>query len=293
MLSIIFFAISACLFLAGLVFVFMLNFSISRPLEVRITEANGNIYVESSKNPTDNGYIFRFVSGNKEIFKESDLSVLDISQLAGIDKDIQVGEECYVSVMFKNEINGGNSRFSNPVKWRAKKYLQAPEINILNGKICWDAVEDATSYTIFYNTKGEVLTQITSRTYYDLSKLVGGEREIFVVANSSNPNIKDSNASNKKNVIIIHEIPAFESATYSKDTGELTVVSSEIVDALVLSVGDNQYLIEDFGVVKNYSNYTFTADISYFYVDGVSIYVKAREDEYNIYSTLPINVKIT
>ena len=294
--------LSGALLVTGIVFLFVINYNLSIPEEVEIFASNDTTYLKTSLNSNDYGYIYKFKSEKDDVIYPSKANMLNLDILIN-EKVISLGEEYDISVCYKSEYENGYSKFSKPVSWLASQYLQAPTIAVNSYAIYWEAVENADSYDIIYTSGSEELVYTTTATSVPLSKLAGGKHYLNVVAKSSQRKYMTSSYSNSVYKETYHEVEAFSSATFDRQTKILTILSSDDVNKVRLWAGDNEYYMDyyDFSYsgrdyfkkVKTGSGFQFEIDLSLVY-NATMTYMSVEPivDGYNVFNGLPVSISV-
>lgn len=272
--------------IAGIAAAFIMNYNTFSPSKPTILDDGKNIIITTSHNENYRGYRFKFQSSIDEVVVESEDNVLTAQELK--ETDLVVGGRYAISACYLGETEGGNSPYGKITTWIYVEYLNAPEISQdeANQKICWDAVENATYYTVYYKDQGELKSSKINELYFDYSNLAGGEKEFFVSAGSENYNFKTSDYSNTLSFNHVYKMLPIEVLSLNYTTCELTVVAQEEIDYITI------YIDEDEGrVIKlldpiniSFDKYTYTVNISALYYSGVEIGVApAPADELSMF----------
>jgi len=240
---------SLALMVSGVVCLFAVNYGVKRPDPVEIYTSNNKTYIEASLNDNSNGYIFKFNDGKKDFTYESKNNLICADNF--IDNgSIALGETYQISVCYKNDYENGNSNFSEKKEWFASKFLQAPTIfivkdysdpnNTKDQSVYWDSVENADKYILYYSCGEEIVEYETKSTEVDLSVLVGGVHNFYVVAKSENEAYLDSPMSNTVTATTYHKVKSFVSASFDKTSKILTITAFEDVEEVLVYIGTSQ-----------------------------------------------------
>ena len=294
--------LSVALIATGVVFLFIVNYGVKKPDPVEIVTANSKTYIKTNLNENSSGYIFKFRNGEDEFSFSTKNNMICADNFVN-DGTLNLGEKYNISVCYKNDFENGYSNFSAEKEWLASKFLATPSIYVISGydpnieadeTIFWDSVENADKYVLYYSCGSEMLTYETTQTSVDLSLLVGGKHNFYVVATSSKDMYINSAMSNTVSATSYHEVKAFASAQFNSQTKQLTINTFEDVDEVEVWTGTNQndasrhhysYLegSTTFTKVKTSSGYTYTIKINS-YVDETYIAVRPLVSGYNVYN---------
>lgn len=297
--------ISSALIVTGVVFLFIVNYGVKVPDPVDIFTKNSKTYIQSTLNENSNGYIFKFVSGEYEYVLETKNNLICADNLIE-DEKLTLGETYKISVCYKNDYENGYSNFSKEKKWLASQFLATPNLIVMQDydiesdafvdkTLMWDMVENAETYLLYYSLGQEILVYETIYTSVELSDLVGGVHNFYVVAKSGDKKYINSAMSNIVQATCYHEIDPFASASFAKSTKELTITSFEDLDEVEIWTGTNEndaslhlysYIEGSTTFIKRQigTMYQFIIKVSSYVQTETYIAVKPRVSGYNVYN---------
>ena len=262
--------ISLALIVTGVVFLFIVNYGVKKPDAVDIYTASNKTYIKATLNDNSSGYIFKFDDGTKNFTYESKNNLICADNLLN-NGSISLGTTYKISVSYKNDYENGYSNFSEEKEWFASKFLEQPTIfvikdysdpdNIKDKSVYWEAVENADTYVLYYSCGSEIVEYQTKNTEVDLSILIGGEHNFYVVAKSDNKAYLDSPASKQVQATSYHKVKGFASATINRESKILSINAFDDVDEVIVYVGTSQ----NDAVEKTYP-----------YIEGSDIFTKIK-----------------
>ena len=294
-------ALSIALIATGVVFLFIVNYGVKRPDPVEITTSNSKTYIKTSLNENSSGYIFKFKNSEEEFLHSTKNNMICADNFID-DGSISLGKTYDVSVCYKNDYENGYSNFSDAKEWKACKFLETPGLYVIkNGDledetICWDSIENADKYLLYYSCGDETLMYETAQTSVELSLLQGGEHSFYVIASSSKEEYLDSAMSNTVTAISYHNVKPFASAMFNVETKILTISVFEDVEEVEIWAGSNQtdaichlypYVEGSSNFTKVKTSYGYIYEIKYnsYNVNETYIAVCPRVSGYNVYDS--------
>lgn len=277
--------ISLALIVTGVVFLFIVNYGVKKPEAVAIYTTNSKTYIQATLNENSNGYIFKFNDGTKDFTYESKNNLICADNF--IDNgSIALGETYKISVCYKNDYENGYSNFSQEKEWLASKFLQAPTIfvvkdysdpdNIKDQSIYWEAVDNADKYIMYYSCGEEIVEYETKDTEVDLSVLIGGVHNFYVVATSENKAYLNSPASNTTSATSYHKVRAFTSASFDKESRVLSISGFEDVTEIEVYIGtsQNDAALHTYPYLEGSDNFTkMTTNVGYQFLIKINVAV--------------------
>lgn len=234
--------IASAMLVAGIVFLFVVNYGVKKPDAVSITTSNGKTYISTSLSTNEFGYIYKFenASKNTDIYLYETTNNLICADNLIESGAVEIGTTYKVTVRYKNEYENGYSGYSKPVSWLASVFLNAPTISLDSDKIKWEAVENADYYTLYYSHGADTLSLQTGETSVELAGLEGGQHTFYVIASSEKEEYFDSVMSNKVVATAYHRVQQFLSTKFYTSTGKLVMNALEDLDCLTVYIGTNQ-----------------------------------------------------
>lgn len=301
--------ISSALIIAGVVFLFIINYGVKVPDAVAIYTDNSKTYIEATLNENSSGYIFKFNDGQNEVTYETKNNLVCADNLIE-EKIISLGTSYNISVCYKNDYENGYSNFSKETSWLASQFLDTPYLMVMQDydfendrlydvSLVWDYVDHADKYVVYYNSGEEMLKYETVNTSVDLSFLEGGKHNFCVVATSSQEKYIDSSKSNSVEATVYHEIQPFASAIFNKSTKQLTINTFEDVSDVEVWLGTNEldgawhhypYFegSTTFTKLKINITYQYTIKINSYVESQTYIAVRPKASGFNVYKSEPI-----
>ena len=271
--------------LAGLVFVFLLNYNTYSPDKPELLEDGENVYISTSINTNYQGYRFKFVDESKQVvIIDSQYNLLSVQEV--MDKGIELGKSYKISTCYigKNQVN--NSDYSEEIDWPCQLYLTPTIINYDEGanKLTWIAVENADFYRVFYNDNSGDYYE-TAELNVDLTSFDVGEKVMYVVAYSNNNFYEESGKSNIIEFNLKHFYSAFDSISFDKDSKILTAENKEMLEKVEIYLSDKQFINIKFDVKKNQGKYIYKIDLTAVYNGEKTIGIApANIDEFHVYT---------
>lgn len=253
-----------------------INYNVSSAPTVDIFDDGNNITLQTQATSEYKGYRFRFQTANKTFFIDSEVNNISLTN----NDQIIPGTTYTISVCYLGEIEGSNSGYSETVQWTAYGYLSTPTLTLdeENDKLTWTAVENASSYTVFYGDSSiqTVVNEIS------LQEIPSGEREVFVVANCGTNQYRKSQQSNTVEVKVVKKIKPFTSITFDRDQLLVTLTSEEDLSELNIYINSVVYKVTEFNKEMQISGqYRYTFNIHGIYVEGATLGAAPISDEYN------------
>lgn len=257
----------------GIVAAFVMNYNVFAPAAPSILDDGKNIFITTSLNENYKAYRFKFLSSTGEIIVESSDNVLTMEELK--QTSLEIGGRYSISACYVGETEGSSSPYGDYTRWTYVQYLDAPSLSqdAENEKICWEAVPNATYYTVYYKDEGELKTKQTTDLFYDYSTLTGGEREFFVSAGSTDLNYMTSGFSNTLVFNHVYKMQELDSVSFNSTTCELTVVALEEIDYITVYIGQEEgrvvKLLSPISSIKG--RVTYSVNISAIYTAAARI----------------------
>lgn len=238
LIMLIAFIVFGVLAFGGIVTAFLLNYNSLSPDAPTILDDGNGFYITTSANENYKGYRFKFSANGKNILVDCDDNILSVEKMK--EKNVEVGKTYKVSVCYLGETEGSSSQFSKSINWTCSDYLDAPVIerSAIENKITWQAVENADLYIVYYNDGHEIKSATTSATFFDYSILSGGDKEIFVVATSSNEGYIHSKQSNPLSFHHVYKLRKITSASFNSQTKTLHFDSVDDLKFIKLSLDE-------------------------------------------------------
>lgn len=259
---------------AGLVTVFVLNFSKVVPSKVTFIDNAGQIYCQAAANDNYNGYKFKFKYDEGQFEVISDSSLLRVDTLDQL-KQIGLGKKYEVSVCYRGEVEGGNSDYSEPINWQYYKYLDTPSLKVDASSIVWDKIDGADYYMVYFSASSLDSIKVTQNKI-DFSALPMGKRNILVIACSDQEYLKQSLKAGTlgQPVEITHTLLPFVKATLTGTTLEIT--ARQEVNIVEVRIGDKSYFVQDFKKLE--TGYVYQKDISSILGNAQKVEVRPSSD---------------
>lgn len=282
---------AAIILTACLLLVFLLK---PKPAENVFVEAGDyQIFVKTVPSEENHSYRFKFSSSEGEIVIDSESHILDITEHLWNGK-LKVGTSYRVSVCLvePSGILAGN--YSKETALTPSLKLKSPVLNFdeEESRISWQAVRGAEFYSIYYSTENGLVKETTTNLSFALTRIRGGERNIFVTAGSSNSFLIESDKSNTVKATVIHILPEFTSAYIDQDF-VVHIVSPEQVAGVVLcdTSLNIDYKIEKFDVSRQGENYVLSFSAAGVYMQGKAFTVRPLSDAWNIFNGKAITLE--
>lgn len=235
----------------------------------------------------------QFSQGNQYMFKieqkiDGEFMVVDVVKsdvnsinLSKQNLDLSVGNEFQFSACFATENDNGNGDFCTPISWNPHHKLDGvnyDEVKIVEqgNKIIWNAVEDASMYSLFFfdesgeqasSSESESLPFYVFKPEFSMfdslgrSKLGAGEFKLFIVADNSDINILPSDAGEGFERTILMDIKN-EILNVSHKNERFLVTCTQKVKTFQIFVDDLMFEFDAGTVTKEGNNFVF--DISNF-----------------------------
>lgn len=255
---------------------------------VEILSFDHQIFVKTGVSEDERTYRFKFKSSSSTVEINSESNVLDITQKL-LDDELHVGTMYEVSVCMVEPSGILAGDYGKATTFTPTLILAAPQIslNAEDGKtLSWQAVEYADYYTVCYYDGSTLEKLSVTGTEFDITTILGGERQIFVTSHSNRNGLKESEKSNVVETTVIHKMNTFVSGTVSAKTKTVTIVAAEKISGIVLTdESDNsKYTIIDFTSRKIATGYEITFNIGLIYTsEGQTFLAKPLEDDYNTF----------
>lgn len=248
-----------------------------------------NIVVKAETADEDRTYKFKFSSDDGELIVDSNSHIKDVTHLFWQGK-LKLGKEYSLSVAYVEKTGILAGKYGEPVKFTATLKLDNPQLVLEGNMLSWQPVQGADGYLLYYND-GKDLIEIQANSPFDISQIKGGERQIYVIATSSNEYLTDSDKSQTVSATVYHPISKIAFA-YIAWNRKVTIRMNEKVDAFVVKVGEKEYsiLTENMEVVFNDNGYTYNFDATFIFT-GEEMTISPMTDEYNSYAYEPTIVE--
>lgn len=254
--------------------------------EIQVLSYDHQVFVKTDVQEKERTYRFKFKCESDIVEIDSNSNVLDITQKL-YDDELHLGTVYEVSVCLVEPAGILAGEYGKVKTFTPTLSLRAPEIslNAEDGKtLSWQAVEHADYYTVCYYNASMLEKVIVSDTEFDITSLLGGDRQIFVTSQSNKKGLNESEKSNVVEATIVHSMESFLSGTINKQTKQVTIIASENVRGIVLRdvKNANDYRIVNFKSAKSSAGYTITFNIGLIYTeDDQTFEAKPLEDLYN------------
>lgn len=257
--------------------------------EIQILSYDHQVFVKTDVKEKERTYRFKFECESDMVEIDSDSNVLDITQKL-YDDELHLGTTYDVSVCLVEPAGILAGEYGKVKTFTPTLSLRAPEIslNAEDGKtLSWQAVEHADYYTVCYYNVSTLEKVTVSGTEFDITSLLGGERQIFVTSHSNRKGLNESEKSNAVEATIVHGLQNFVRATVDRQTKQVNIVSAENVGGIVLTDVKNgcDYRIVNFTSVKTTEGYAISFNIGLIFVEEDQTFlVRPLDDVYNIFT---------
>ena len=286
-LLIILLSVIGAFLLAGLTTAFVLNYNSYCPSEVRIEDEADGAYIYVEMNNNYQMYEFKFETEEKQeitiVTRNNVVSPLELKR-----NGIKEGKTYNIYARYLSENAGNNSEFSNPVEWKAYFVLATPNIKYIeaSNQLKWDAVDNAQTYDVYYNTKDGITILTTDKTFIDLQTIDGGERQFYVIAKSENENFRTSKKSKVVSINLIHYFKKLNIVSFDINTKNLVFEGEEDISKIIVYVGETTYERNVSGTYNEQTNkYSYSINLTTIFEDDKQIGISpANIDQFNIYN---------
>ncbi len=251
---------------------------------LEIVDAGQQIFVQAEDAGEDYTYRFKFVQNDNETTFDSSTRTLDLTEKLW-NGELKLGLQYKISVCYVDSAGVLSGDYSEEISYTFKLKLASPTISINGSVISWEEVRGADFYTIRYAVGNEILSIETDVTSFDLSKLPGGERTVFVTSGSKSNGLIESDSSNQITTVVNHSYQEFEYAYLDLKTFVLTIVASEKVGAVKIrdNLG-NEYIADNLIYESFHAVWNIKIDVKGIYKTGTTLTVQPEEDEFNSFS---------
>ena len=251
---------------------------------LEIVDAGQQIFVQAEDAGEDYTYRFKFVQNDNETTFDSSTRTLDLTEKLW-NGELKLGLQYKISVCYVDSAGVLSGDYSEEISYTFKLKLASPTISINGSVISWEEVRGADFYTIRYAVGNEILSVETDVTSFDLSKLPGGERTIFVTSGSKSSGLIESDSSNQITTVVNHSYQEFEYAYLDLKTFVLTIVASEKVGAVKIRDNlRNEYIADNLIYESSHAGWNIKIDVKGIYKTGTTLTVQPEEDEFNSFS---------
>ena len=252
-----------------------INFNVSTAPTVEVFD-NGKMVMLTTQASTDyKGYRFRFKTDKDTFYIDSKDNNIILSQ----NQQIIMGTTYKIAVCYLGEIEGSNSKYSKEIDWTAYDYLATPvvSLNEEEDKLTWNSIENATSYLVYYGN--ESIETIANEI--SLQNIPSGQRQIFVVANSSSKNYLKSQRSNVIDCKVVYQLKQFETFEFNREQFLVTLTGRENLSEFNIYVNEQVYKVVEF--VKQPligGGYKYTFNINGIYKENAKLGVAPISSEF-------------
>lgn len=251
---------------------------------LEIVDAGQQIFVQAEDAGEDYTYRFKFVQNDNETTFDSSTRTLDLTEKLW-NGELKLGLQYKISVCYVDSAGVLSGDYSEEISYTFKLKLASPTISINGSVISWEEVRGADFYTIRYAVGNEILSVETDVTSFDLSKLPGGERTVFVTSGSKSSGLIESDSSNQITTVVNHSYQEFEYAYLDLKTFVLTIVASEKVGAVKIRDNlRNEYIADNLIYESSHAGWNIKIDVKGIYKTGTTLTVQPEEDEFNSFS---------
>lgn len=265
--------------------------------EVEIKSFDHQIFVKTNVKEDERTYRFKFKNEFGSVEIDSDSNLLDITQKL-LEDDLRLGSTYDVSVCLVEPSGILAGEYGKTATFTPSLMLKAPlvSLNEDDGKtLSWQPVEYADYYNVCYYN-GSVLEKVAVvETEFDTTAIMGGNRQIFVTSNSNRIGLNESEKSNVINVSVVHELKSFLSGTVDGQTKQVSIISNENVNGIVLidEKNSSEYRIIDFIKTKTDTGYIFSFNIGLIFTeDDQTFLVKPIANSSNTFAGEPIRLTL-
>lgn len=256
---------------------------------VEILGYDHQICVKTDVREKERTYRFKFEceSGTTEI--DSVSNVLDITQKL-YDDELHLGTVYNVSVCLVEPSGILAGEYGKVATFTPTLRLTAPEITLSeeDGKtLSWQPVARADYYTVCYYVGSEFEKVVVSGTEFDVTSLLGGERQIFVTSHSDKKGLTESEKSNVVATTVFHSMQNFIRGSVNAQTKQVSIVAAENVGGIVLTDVKNScdYRIVNFTSAKTAEGYVLSFNIGLIFVEEDQTFLaKPLDDLYNTFT---------
>ena len=255
---------------------FAINYNLDRASRPEIIDDGQNVYALAPATEGYQGYRFRFARAGTRFDVDCDSNMLDLSKV----EKLALGQEYKISVCYRAETEGGNSRFSDSITWRACEYLDKPVLTREGDNLSWNEIENASYYVLCYGSN----TYKTNETGVNLSKLVGGKYDVVVTAHANLGYYKSSTSVILENQTIVHKFESFTSIQFDQKSKMLTLKGTERLSLINVYINGRPYELSVDVPANTSETYEYKLDISYIYSQSARVGASpATVDRYNIF----------
>lgn len=257
--------------------------------EVMVFSYDHQVFVKTDVKEDQRTYRFKFETNGQVVEINSDSNVLEITQNL-LDDEIHLGVAYDVSVCLVEPSGILAGEYGKAKAFTPSLRLKAPQVSLSsedNKTLSWQAVNYADYYTVCYYDGSLLEKFVVSTTQFDVSLLMGGDREIFVTSHSNRTGIAESEKSNVIRIAVSHELKSFLSGIVNGQTKQVSIAAEENVNGIVLidEKHSQEYRIVNFTKTKSATGYIFSFNIGLVYTeDDQTFLVKPLEDLYNTFT---------
>ena len=240
-LSFVFLGIIA---IAGIISAFVLNYNVFAPTAPYVIDDGSNIFFATKINENYHGYRFKIsASGEEDRYIESKVNTISSQQMEL--QGMAVGKEYDVSVCYLGETEGSNSPYSPTSKLKLQQYIERPELTIGAGQyIQWQPVDKAQKYYVYIKDGGAYSFVMTYETSFNFANLAGGEKEFYVIAESSKVGYKNSPQSTVLKVDHIYHMRPLSNLQLNNQSLILSFKAEEKISYAKLYIGEKDYIVK-------------------------------------------------
>lgn len=286
-LLIVLLSVIGAFLLAGLTTAFIMNYNSYCPSEVRIEDEADGAYIYVEMNNNYQMYEFKFETEEKQqitiVTRNNVVSPLELKR-----NGIKEGKTYNIYARYLSENAGNNSEFSNPVEWKAYFVLATPNIKYYeaDNQLKWEAVDNAETYEVYYNTEDGIQVISTTKTFIDLQTIEGGERQFYVIAKSENENFRTSKKSKVVSINLIHYFKKLNIVSFDTNTKSLVFEGEEEISKIIVYVGQTPYERNVRGSYNEQTkNFTYSINLTTIFDENKQIGIAPADvDQYNIYN---------
>ncbi len=265
-----------------------------RANEVTINASDYQILVETQRAEGERTYRFKFVTAGQTKEISSDSHILDITPYLW-DDTLHLGSEYQVSVCLVEKAGVLAGDYGKSTTFTPKIRLHSPgeiKYDAQANLISWDEVKGADGYEVRYIDKGETEKLPTTSTNMDLALIMGGERNIYVVAVSNRDGLLESDSSTI-HLTLDHEIAEITSAVINNQKYLVLKSKDKIKQVILKSQSEPKEVILSLSLSELQENgvYILKYDVRQLKLSS-PLTVTVVTDSHNTYSYADTNVVI-
>ena len=235
LLGIVFAVVLSVIFVGSFGMLIFFGIPLEAPEGITVHASNGQKYLETTVCEDAKGYLWNIKAvGGLEFTITTDGNILDVSSY------VSNNVKYLFKVAYKAEIQNANSKYSKEKEYTFIDELPAVHIshNAASKIISWQAVDDATSYKVFFQNEAGIKSFETAGSTFSYSSVDGGNYYVYVRALDSTGSYSESLISNMVNVVILQKYPNPTFISFNKTTGVLTIQSQyELKEVDILHAG--------------------------------------------------------